>query len=96
MTEAQKYERLATIKSRAEAMVYVTYWMTRNSSQGLISSIVDVWTKRPDRTYSDGEVVWINYMEGAYWGRWTLDQAYAQVRGGVPDTDRECLRVGPE
>ena len=80
----------------AQAKTYATYWLTRNSIQGYLSDAVDVWLERPIRTMYDGDVMWIPVTPAteSYWGRWTLDQAYIQVRAGVPDNDRECLRVG--
>lgn len=88
-----------------------TYWLTRNRLEGVLSGRVDIWLARPDRiALPDGDVQWLALEEmpssvgpngevveeSAHYGRWTVDRARLEVRGGVPDTDRECLKVGGE
>jgi hypothetical protein len=94
MTQA----RLELIKARhmAKKEEYLTYWLTRNSIQGYLSDAIDVWTARPIRTMHDGDVMWIpdSPRTDTYWGRWTFDQAYKQVRAGIPEDDRMCVKVG--
>ena len=91
-----KEDRLDIIKARHMAKGYATYWLTRNSIQGLLSKSVDVWLVRPYRALHDGDVMWIpgTTADKSYYGRWTLDEAYSQVRGGTPEDDRQCLKVG--
>lgn len=82
---------------------YATYWMTRDRTDGALDDMVDVWIERPDRLqFSDGDVLWITPVnksadvrtKSALYGTWTLDQARTQVGDGVPEDDRQCLRIG--
>ncbi len=72
---------------------YLTYWMTRNSICGVLSDAVDVWLTRPIRMIVDEKILW---HADKYYGRWNMDEAYRQARGGVPEDDRQCTRIGYE
>lgn len=77
--------------------VYWTFWLSRNRTNGVLESKVDVWLERPERLrFGDGDVQWVVLDEGkhtAHYTRWTLDQARAEVGNGVPQTDLELLYV---
>lgn len=105
MTESAKQKRRDQIAERAQVAApkrsqYATYWLTRNRLNGELSSKVDIWLVRPDRLrFADGDVHWLALEPGgesAHYGRWTLAQAHFEVGAGVPETDRECLRVGDD
>ena len=98
-------ERREAIKKRAEerrertARGYATYWLTRDTWNGKLSDYVEVWLVRPERKEHSGDVFWKRpggEPGETVFARWTLDEARAEVRSGIPDNDRECLRVGPE
>jgi hypothetical protein len=91
----------ATERRQRMAQGYATYWLTRDTLDGGLTSYVEVWLVRPNREQEGDRVIWSRPEElapevQALYSRWTLDEAYAEVRGGVPSNDRECLRVGPE
>jgi hypothetical protein len=79
---------------------YRTYWLSRNRLDGELSNKIDIWLTPPERLrFADGDVQWVVLGElrhVAHYGRWTLEQAEHEVGPGVPDTDRELLRVGDE
>jgi len=83
----------------------MTYWLTRDSDvEGVLDDTIDVWLMRPTRHVLPGGLgaVWlcddimVASADGdvpARFGTWTKDQTLRAVRV-LPDTDRECLRVG--
>jgi hypothetical protein len=109
VTDDAKDARREQIAALTEGRLrYRTYWLTRNRFNGVLSEKVDIWLSAPHRIpFQDGDVHWVGLSEvpdGAeetggtttHFGRWTLEQARHEVGGGVPATDIECLRVGPE
>lgn len=76
------------------------YWLTRDSFEGVLSGEVAIWHIRPEfHGGENGDGTWltplhlIDLVEGQI-ATWSLDQAYRAVRNGIPQTARECLRVG--
>jgi len=91
---------------------FATYWCTRSTRDGVLTDYVDVWLARPHRVrlIDDGsldddgidrrnDVFWMATFpngDSAHYGRWTLAQAHMEVRNGIPQDDRQCLRSGHE
>ncbi|MGN6106825.1 MAG: hypothetical protein ACTHU0_17080 [Kofleriaceae bacterium] len=105
MTSAEKRTRRAKIAESVERDLekssrYLTYWLTRNRVNGVLSPWVDIWLARPNRAaFPDGDVFWIALLpstETAHHGRWTHEEARREVGNAVPETDLECVRVGNE
>lgn len=72
----------------------VTYWMTRDSANGVLSEFIDVWLVKPDlQRTPDGDVFWISpYGLSDRCTEWTPEEAkhHAYV---YPETNRECIKV---
>lgn len=76
--------------------VYYTYWMTRDSADGVLSPMVDVWLTRPTRERVGQIVRWLGENgESDRWGRWTIGQCLSGPRV-YPDDDRQSIVVGDE
>ncbi len=78
-----------------------TYWLTRDRIGGELANRVDVWAIRPERYgYDDGDVIWAApenaNRETACVTCWRYADAVRYLGPGVPETDRECTRVGHE
>ncbi len=98
MTPQVKSARLQLIEQRSSmaAKSYATYWLTRNSLHGVLSDAVDIWTSLPIREMHGESILWTVPYSKDYYGRWSLEEAYKEVRFGIPEDDRMCVRVGPE
>lgn len=109
MTDEEKAARREQIAAVSEGRLqWRTYWLTRNRVNGALSSFVDVWLSEPHRVrFNDGDVHWVGLSDipdgaeetggtSTHYCRWTIDAARREVGNGVPMTDLECLRVGPE
>lgn len=109
MTADDKAKRREHIEAVATGRLqYRTYWLTRNRLDGELSGKVDVWLSVPHRVrFEDGDVHWIGLTDvpddaadtggtSTHYGRWTVEEARHHAGNGVPMTDLECLRVGPE
>ena len=79
------------------------FWLTRDRVGGDLADEVEVWVVRPERHQSeDGDVIWLapfEYLAGELDGDthvddWSLDEARREIGSGIPETDRECVRVG--
>lgn len=91
--------------SEPRAQRPMTYWLTRDSDvDGKLDDAIDVWLMRPTRHALPGGLgaVWlcddimVPTADGdvpARYGTWTKDQALRACYV-LPDTDRECIRVG--
>jgi hypothetical protein len=110
MTEEEKRKRRDRIKSVNEARNKMSnttqsmvYWVTRDSDvHGNLSEWVTVWLKRPTLIrvgngvgwyHADGTVDSATGPARIRFAQWTLDQCY-RACNVIPDTDRECIRVG--
>lgn len=97
-TKRSKKERIKSVNdARPDAPTPArtedaTYWVTRDRIAGELVSYVGVWLARPQRLIVDGDIRWV----GQVYCSWTLAEAGRHMRAAVPDTDRECVRVGPE
>lgn len=83
---------------------YPRVWLTRDRREGELLDMVEVWAVPPIRHRSDdGDVLWLPpdcYLLGEIRGEThvtdlTLDEA-RDFAGTIPETDRECIRVGPD
>lgn len=76
------------------------YWLTRDRSEGELSVYLDIWLYRPEYLrYDDGDVTWIAPLElvdraATFFGSIEFSDAYSQLGASVPDSERECVRVG--
>lgn len=76
------------------------YWLTRDQDgDGVLSFMVDVWVERPTRMALPGGG-WMWLGEGttgleARLGSWKTGDK-VRPPGTLPETERECVRVGPE
>ena len=78
-----------------------TIWLVRDRVCGDLGE-VDVWVIKPERQrFDDGDVMW----HAPDWDQdsndciitsWSLEEARRYVGNGVPENDRECLRVGAD
>lgn len=78
-----------------------TYWVTKNSL-----GTIDVWLVPPVFCFHEEGCYWklpdpelqvvLNFEpRSAYWGYWSQADAMKNISSHVlPDTDRECIRVG--
>ncbi len=66
-------------------------WLTRDSSAGTLSGVVDAWSTRPTRHADADGVTWFVF-EGTL-ARFVLADALLLI-GTVPNTDMECVRHG--
>ena len=81
------------------------FWLTRDRIGGELVDSVEVWVVRPERHLAeDGDVMWLapfEYLAGELDGDthvddWSLDEARREIGNGIPEGDRECVRVGHE
>lgn len=74
---------------------WVTYWCTRDSRNSIVSDIVRIWLRAPERIRILDDVHWAAFREdgtaSALYGEWTLAQCERELRT-VPDDDRQCVR----
>jgi len=76
-----------------------SYWVTRNTTDGVLANTVEIWVARPERMrFDDGDVMWMGSLskideESAWYDEWTLARCLKECRV-LPDTDREVIRVG--
>lgn len=79
---------------------FPTYWCTRDAdASGVLAEMIDVWLVRPSRLSAEnGSVVWadgsLTGIESRY-AQWTEATTYQNCRV-MPETSRECIRVGEE
>lgn len=82
-----------------------TFWVTRGRTGGELDDRLEVWAVRPQRFLSeDGDVMWLapdDHLMGvargdAFITDWSCGEAQLAIGNGYPDTDLECVRVGPE
>lgn len=68
------------------------WWVTRDSDKwGRALDVVDVWVALPSRVPAGNGFLWI----GAFHGRYRMDDpVLLKWCRSLPDTDRECVRVG--
>lgn len=85
--------------SSVELEIAGPYWITRNRTMGVLEDTVEVWLTKPDlRRFDDGDVMWLPNLQSmdsevSYFAEWTLDQCRRRCLV-VPETERECIRVG--
>jgi hypothetical protein len=86
-------------KLDTEPVPKCTYWVTRNTVEGVIANTVEIWIARPERMlFEDGDVMWMGSLskideESAWYDEWTIANCLKQCRV-IPDTDREVIVVG--
>jgi hypothetical protein len=77
-----------------------SYWLTRDRFRGVLSPEIDVWVCRPvPEIYPNGDVLWLAPLEiidlgETYHSALTIEQAHQAVGEAVPDSPRQCVRVG--
>lgn len=81
------------------------FWVTRDRIGGELSADCAVWEERPKQKpctnkdgERDGDSVWLdahNDNQDACIGSWTAAEACKEIRNAVPETEHECIRVGP-
>ncbi len=74
------------------------WWITRDASlDGTLDDCVDVWTAPPLRFtiqgFTGGYWLGAEWDLSTRWSRYTVESMRRWL-GVVPDTDRECIRVG--
>lgn len=76
------------------------YWLTRDKLEGELSPRIDVWCIRPEFWGGEnGDGTWLTPMKlidkvEARLCSWSVAEAQRRVGNGVPESERECLRVG--
>ena len=80
-----------------------TFWLTRDRLGGDLSAKVELWSVLPQRLRcEDGDVIWLapdallDGTELTCLGDLTVAEARLRFGPGIPETDRECTRVGSE
>ncbi len=70
------------------------YFVTRDSHNGVLSNICDLWSGiRPRRENQDGAVLWVPKSSNAnYLGEHAIKDIVRWFRT-VPDTDLECIVI---
>jgi hypothetical protein len=75
------------------------FWLTRDKRMGVLSDLVEVWLVKPDlHRFDDGDVMWLPNLEhvdteDTHFAEWSLDKCRKEVYT-VPDSERECIKVG--
>jgi len=75
------------------------YWLTRDKESGVLSDTVEVWLTKPNLCrFEDGDVMWLPDLETVdtettSYAEWTLSKCLKECYV-IPDTERECIRVG--
>lgn len=75
------------------------FWMTRNTTDGVLASTCEIWVARPERMrFDDGDVMWMGSLskideESAWYDEWTIAKCEKECRV-TPDNDREVIVVG--
>lgn len=68
-------------------------WATRDLKDGVLSSLVEIWTERPTIERSGADITWVGPgvtgMESKL-GQMTVDECRKEF-GTVPDSERECV-----
>lgn len=79
-----------------------TFWVTRGRRHGVLDDHIEIWAVLPDRLRcDDGDVVWFAPLdlidrEDTLIGDVSIGDAFRLIGNGYPQTDRECVRIGPE
>lgn len=68
-----------------------TYFITRNSENGIVLDTCDLWEKKPTRTILDGTISWDG--GGRHLGRFIVKDLWKYGFMTYPDTDREVIKT---
>lgn len=81
-------------KTMASPRVCWTYYVTRDSRDGVLSNICDLWSGvKPKRERQDGAVLWIPKTSNAcYLGEHAVKDIQRWF-GTIPDTDLELIVI---
>lgn len=81
---------------KRESSDYAAYWVTRDSSAGVLSDRYEVWTQRPRRIEIDNAnpIPDVRWGGDGHYATWTRGEAMLQLRNGVPASDRESVIYG--
>lgn len=86
MTRRPKQQNNATLRP-------ITYFITRDSDNEVLSSTCDLWTMKPVRSRQGGRVVWLaKSLIAGHLGTHSIPVIEKQFRT-KPDTDREVIVV---
>jgi hypothetical protein len=68
-----------------------TVWLTRDSEDGSLSDVVEIWFERPDPTCNEGVVIWFHSNGPSV--RMSASDAAMKYRT-IPDHALQCVRIG--
>lgn len=69
-----------------------TYFISRDSFDGILSRTCSLWGGKPTRHKSGRSVLWGNKTEPIYMGEYHPEQLVARFRT-IPETDLELIKV---
>lgn len=85
------------------------FWLTRDRLGGELADKIEVWSIRPERVLcEDGDVLWcppeellvrlgdVTSAKPHQIDEWTVAEGRIRIGSGIPENDRECVRVGDE